>query len=232
MTTSNGSAGAVLTITPKPPEAWATPDPNRSNGDSSDFVRNRNAVLTNARYTCTGCGVRSNVTAKNRTGYLDVHHVDGDHGNSAINNLRPLCQMCHAVMHVGFPGELMPRGELVVLPSVSQVELNRLAWGALKASTSAEYGVTAKRVMSALRSEGRRLRSKTMPGFDGSPSVWSAFCSSLYQRERMSVIDQFEALTSDLRLFPILSLYRPQVEHLSRQVMGALPECDWLDLLE
>ena len=36
---------------------------------------------------------------------LCVHHVDGNHGNNALTNLRTLCQNCHHALHAELRGE-------------------------------------------------------------------------------------------------------------------------------
>lgn len=162
---------------------------------------------------------------------MDVHHVDHNHGNNVISNFRPLCQICHAVMHVGFPGELMPKGELIIFPSLSQAEINVLAWGVLRAADSTEYRKTAKRIFREIRDEGRLLREKNIPGFSGSLSVWSAFNRNLYKRESTAVLGDFDSITADIRLLPSLASYQLQASYLARQTLGALEESEWTELL-
>jgi 5-methylcytosine-specific restriction endonuclease McrA len=41
-------------------------------------------------HACMRCG---------STHHVDVHHVDGDHGNSSAENLQPLCRSCHSLAH-------------------------------------------------------------------------------------------------------------------------------------
>lgn len=34
--------------------------------------------------------------------FLELHHVDGDHTNYDLKNLRPICSMCHRMIHPGW----------------------------------------------------------------------------------------------------------------------------------
>ena len=34
--------------------------------------------------------------------FLELHHVDGDHSNYELNNLRPICSLCHRTIHAGW----------------------------------------------------------------------------------------------------------------------------------
>lgn len=59
---------------------------------------------------------------------VEVHHLDGDHGNDHPDNLVPVCALCHDPFHL----DLVPMrhkgnpGHLVFLPELSQVRLNQL----------------------------------------------------------------------------------------------------------
>lgn len=59
-----------------------------------------------AGYRCEHCGARHN----RRGRVLTVHHLDGDPGNCADENLVALCQVCHLHIQARFtPGQrVMP----------------------------------------------------------------------------------------------------------------------------
>lgn len=50
---------------------------------------------------CKICGV---------TERIEVHHIDGDHGNNSVDNLLPVCRDCHNSIHTG---GIEPLSELV-----------------------------------------------------------------------------------------------------------------------
>jgi 5-methylcytosine-specific restriction endonuclease McrA len=57
--------------------------------------RKRAKVLLRRGHRCEYCGLAPSL------GYLEVHHLDRDHGNDKLNNLRVLCWWCHQVVHAG-----------------------------------------------------------------------------------------------------------------------------------
>jgi len=61
---------------------------------------------------------------------FELHHLDGDHGNSASENLVPICFMCHWPLHLDLTlRELSPNpGRIIYLPELQQAELNQLLY--------------------------------------------------------------------------------------------------------
>jgi len=51
--------------------------------------------------TCFACG---------STGDLEVHHIDGDRTNNALENLVPICKDCHKSIHTSYSD---PRNHVV-----------------------------------------------------------------------------------------------------------------------
>lgn len=59
---------------------------------------------------------------------FELHNIDGDHTNLALENLEPICELCHAVFHVDLLSRKWPddTGRVIFLPELSQAELNNL----------------------------------------------------------------------------------------------------------
>ncbi|MFM0265517.1 hypothetical protein [Paraburkholderia sediminicola] len=59
---------------------------------------------------------------------FELHNMDGDHTNLEIENLEPVCELCHAVFHLDLLSRKWPDdvGRIVFLPEISQAELNNL----------------------------------------------------------------------------------------------------------
>jgi len=55
----------------------------------------RTYLLRKADYKCTRCGF--NETRSCGSTILEIDHIDGNHQNNVINNLRVLCPNCHAL---------------------------------------------------------------------------------------------------------------------------------------
>ncbi|MFL9611093.1 hypothetical protein ACKF11_13480 [Methylobacillus sp. Pita2] len=83
-------------------------------------------VIERDDFTCRGCNFRSPPT-KTKSGdgpsFMEVHHLDHDHGNNKASNLATLCPMCHQVFHIGHAGENQS-ASLIWLPEISQADLN------------------------------------------------------------------------------------------------------------
>ncbi len=62
-------------------------DKYRPNKGVKDHLRKK--VLEKYGYRCAKCGY----------GFLEIHHIDGDHTNNSIDNLIPLCKACHIEEH-------------------------------------------------------------------------------------------------------------------------------------
>lgn len=61
---------------------------------------------------------------------FELHHLDGDHGNVAIDNLVPICTLCHWPLHLDLVlRELSGNaGRVIYLPELQQHELNQLLY--------------------------------------------------------------------------------------------------------
>lgn len=65
---------------------------------------------------------------------FEVHNLDGDHRNEAIENLVPICILCHLPFHLDLVQAVWPSGgsiapdagRIILCPELSQVELNAM----------------------------------------------------------------------------------------------------------
>ena len=59
---------------------------------------------------------------------FELHHVDGDHSNEAIDNVVPSCEMCHAAFGLDLVSRKWKEdaGKIIFLPELSQAHLNNL----------------------------------------------------------------------------------------------------------
>ncbi|HBO9583048.1 TPA: HNH endonuclease, partial [Pseudomonas aeruginosa] len=90
------------------------------------------------------------------TDSFDIHNLDGDHTNNELENLVPVCELCHAPFHLDTVSKKWPSdpGKIVFLPELTQVQLNNLlqvifycmamqsvAAGPEKVASTAEQGI-------------------------------------------------------------------------------------------
>ena len=62
------------------------------------------------------------------TDSFDIHNLDCDHTNNELENLVPVCELCHAPFHLDTVAKKWPSdpGKIVFLPELTQVQLNNL----------------------------------------------------------------------------------------------------------
>lgn len=98
--------------------AW-TVDPHHGRADvgRKSIVKDWDAVMKAADWTCQGCGLRCDR-------YLEVHNIDGDHDNNSMENRTALCPLCHQVFHP-IQARITSAGDLIWFPELSQEKLNQ-----------------------------------------------------------------------------------------------------------
>jgi len=63
--------------------------------DEMNWKRKRLYLIEKAEHKCTICGFSK--TRPDGRGILEIDHIDSDHTNNSIENLRVLCPNCHAL---------------------------------------------------------------------------------------------------------------------------------------
>lgn len=85
----------------------------------------RVAVMQQGRFgrRCAHCDL-----AFGNSEEFELHNVDGDHANLALENLEPVCELCHAIYHVDLLSRKWPddSGKIIFVPELTQAELNNL----------------------------------------------------------------------------------------------------------
>lgn len=88
-------------------------------------VQLRARVIEQGRFgrRCAGCDF-----SFGNTDLFEVNHIDGNHMNEAIDNLEPICELCHCPLHLDLLAKKWPSdaGKIVFLPELSQGHLNNL----------------------------------------------------------------------------------------------------------
>ncbi len=120
----------------------------------AEYAGVREMVLRRDRWTCQACGCQADPGPQGSGGGLEVHHLDGRHGNNDPRNLATLCPLCHGILHIGFTARRKP-GRFIWLPEASQADLNllvhavavaRLRLQAMEEGTSRPFPSEAERV--------------------------------------------------------------------------------------
>lgn len=98
---------------------------NHTSRRDKSAERQREAVMSQGRFgrRCYFCDFAFGATV----GY-EIHNLDGDHTNQALDNLVPICELCHAPFHLDLASRKWPNdpGRIIFLPELSQPELSNL----------------------------------------------------------------------------------------------------------
>lgn len=227
-----------LAITPVPRDVLDVPDPNREESDRR-FQDLRKSALTRDQFLCGGCGFRDMVTQANKNTiarYIDVHHLDHDHGNNDPGNLTAVCVICHDVMEVGF-ARPHRRGCVLLAGWIAQDALVNMARTVMVAiHQQGQYADAARSCYAGLLAQARDETVIAMSGHsgwldedDGEDLSLPRFGEFLRQSPLMA--DPAAAdLLEDARYFPLLDGYPHAAAHWARAAYAQLPESDWANI--
>lgn len=99
---------------------WRKDDEHADAADIN-FQPVRVKALNRDNYTCRYCGFKASK-------YQEVHHLDDDHQNNALENLLTVCNLCHQVFHLGMCA-MRNGGFIAVIPELTQTEINNIVRG-------------------------------------------------------------------------------------------------------
>lgn len=109
---------------------WRMHDPFAEEADA-DFAGVRQRVAKHYKHTCVYCDMKTlpqeseRSPTKTSPGYFEVHHLDDNHQNNALDNLVMVCPFCHNVFHCGNAGK-RDAGKIIWAPWIRQEDLNLL----------------------------------------------------------------------------------------------------------
>lgn len=160
--------------------------------------------------------------------YMEVHHIDDDHGNNDPKNLATACGFCHMCFHLGMCG-IKDAGTIIWCPEITQADLNNLCRVLFVSINNAgKYSDISRNIFNNLESRAGVIKDElgdgaVMPGMLG-----QAFLD-------MSE-EQYESRGKrlpGLRLLPKMPAYIKQVAYWQSDpaIFGKLQESDWERLL-
>lgn len=93
--------------------------------DDTNWREDRKKALLRDNNTCAHCGFSSDK-------YMEVHHLNGDYMNNAVENLMTLCPFCHSCYHIGKASVDNLGCLLVMNKNCDQAKLNRYLFELIK----------------------------------------------------------------------------------------------------
>jgi len=207
-------------------------DPNRADADDA-FVRVRKGVLRRDNYTCQYCGFTCPpklLPGTGGSGYLEVHHIDDDHGNNDEMNLVTICPMCHLVFHVGFHG-FQGSATVIWCPWISQEDLSLLCNCAAVAvyRKGTEIAPAAQALLSALESlntPAANIENLSVLAHD--PAALGTALGVLAKTDK-GLFNQRHLALSELRVLPSIAHFQKAIAFWSdhRWLPGTTWEEGW-----
>ncbi|NNM65720.1 MAG: HNH endonuclease [Burkholderiales bacterium] len=200
-------------------------DPDAESKDVA-YVAARQEALRRDKWTCLWCDFASAPApgatpgSYEESGFLEVHHVDDDHGNNTPANLATACPFCHEVHHAGNAGHL-ERASLIWLPEMSHEDLNRLCHATFVAMHSHNRWETLAHAIHMQLA----ARESQVPGPFRNLRVLGAALSRLTDEE---YANRAGAL-GGLRLLPRPKSFDRHIAYWAEKAWTALP--DWDSLL-
>lgn len=134
-------------------------------------------AIVDGNHTCHLCGVHL-------PNGMEIDNLDGDHSNFSVDNLKPICPVCHYSRHPTWAAQ-HNRLRLIWMPQARQIDINRLYWAVqlLSDDAAAEDGFMGRGLFEVLQKNEDLLRQavKAIPGLadDDKPieGIWLAINS-------------------------------------------------------
>jgi intracellular multiplication protein IcmJ len=154
----------------------------------------KKAVLDRDNQTCRCCGFRAEK-------YQEIHFIDQNRQNVAMNNLATTCIFCHQCYNLD-QANIMRSGVLIWLPEISQIDLHHIMRAVYVARISqgpmAESARATLDTLMSRREEARR-RVQTDDPYVLS-TVLRDFLTNRYYAERDIKLDGLRLMPLDRRL--------------------------------
>lgn len=197
--------------------SWRIPAQHGTELDKNKEMKAvRKEVLDRDNCTCYYCGFKSER-------HQEIHHLDHNHENFALNNLTTVCPLCHQVFHLSTVGDT-GGGSIIWLPEISQVDINNLCRAifiALKSGQD-EWVNTAKSLYVSL--ESRKHFVSNALGNDAINPMTLA--QSLLKMPKEYVEEKSSEFLAPLRLLPSVTRFDIQVDYWASVQYKDLPVGD------
>jgi intracellular multiplication protein IcmJ len=197
-------------------KSWRMMDEHAGEADKR-YVAVRDQVLARDDYTCSFCGFRASK-------WQEVHHVDDDHSNNKLSNLKTACCLCHQCFHLGFAG-VRRAGTIIWLPEIDQADLNNVVRAIFVAiSTGRQQEQGARSLYEALESRAGLVEQALGQGASNPAAIGQAF---------LEMTDEQYASRNErlggLRLLARMQAFGKQIAYWQsdRAAFGAFSDADW-----
>jgi len=187
------------------------------------FKKARPLALDRDNNTCVFCGFSS-------PKWQEVRHLDNNHSNNDLKNLRTTCALCHQIFHLGFAG-MRKSGLVVYMPEISQVDLNnivRTIWIGISSKQEpwAEVGNEIYDSFKSRVNDTDKILKKYFSNFETKPSDPLTIANALSVMDDKDYNNRIN-LVRDLRLLPLPQPFMSQIEFWKLHNSKFIPPKTW-----
>lgn len=194
------------------------------------FARVKQNVFAREQYRCQFCQLQSAPdkkapkTSPRSTGYLELHNINGDHGNLDESNLTTICPFCFMVIHFDVAAH-QKDCFLIHFPWLKQTELNLLvACIGVIIERKGSFCEDAKTLFDWLKSHNQDLSELHGPDMSD-PIQLARILKTIFKKEVYK--NRGKALV-DYRILPDIKKFQKQLQYWSS--IGWLNGQNWEDL--
>jgi intracellular multiplication protein IcmJ len=195
-------------------------DANLNSASAIEYAKSRRKILLRDQYTCQYCGFKSvadrkaPATSVLASGYLELHHLDGNHGHNSKENQITICPFCHMVFHVGYNGH-QDRCTLIFFPWLPQEQLNILVMclGVAISRKKDKLGRKAANLLAFLESYRSELIKQYGP--DMADPIQLAWVLKKAAAKNKKIYENRGKVLSDFRVLPNINKFKDPIRYWS-----------------
>lgn len=171
-------------------------------------------ILRRDRYTCQFCGFQARL-------YQDLVNLENDYANNKLENIVTaccFCAQCFFLESVGVGG--FGGGTLIYLPELKQEALNGLCHVLFCAITNdTGYKPSAQEIYRSFKDRSKYVEEKFGEG-TSDPAIFGQLMIDTNSLEP----DKSDQLLAGIRLLPMRSKFRKQIEHWAASAIQEVTE--------
>lgn len=197
--------------------SWMLPAIHGTKSDKSKKMKSLyETILKRDDCTCFYCGWKSEQ-------FQEVHHVNDNHQDFSMDNLKTVCPLCHQFFHLTLASSTNG-GTLIWLPEITQQQLNHMCISIFIALKNEKVPIQgAARSLFGTFEARRGFIEENIAGGSSDPSV---LAQALLGMKPEDYAQRAEFLSS-FRLLPYASRFQPAISYWEKRYYKDHPVADW-----
>lgn len=199
--------------------SWLAPTLHGTAADTDQrMIDVRDKILARDNFSCHFCNFKSEE-------YQEIHMLNGDHNDFSESNLTTICPLCHQAFHLSTCSQ-STGGSIIVLKSMTQIELNNLCRFLFiaRASGVKEWVTVSKQIYDIFRTNETIVEQQISP--KGSDPI--IFAQVLQNLPRNMLNEKY---MESFKLLPKFNRFEKAVEYWKDNVTINMPVEKWKTLI-